>query len=216
MTSKLAWLRRQRAAAREKSRCAPRAKRPRRYLHVRRLPSDVGRSRSPTFSTRPSFTSNRSAKSASTEQLERAERGLEAVVAHRDVLAHAPADVAVAEDHEARVGQAGPRLVAQHERGAERIDGGRRERLGPLAVDAQAELGEEPRVAEEQAVREARRSMSPDGERDRERRALDQRHDAAVTAERRARRHRPRLRHARHATAASVPSDASYRSARRR
>ena len=89
------------------------------------------------------------------EELERAEGGLEAVVAHRDVFAHPTPDVPVAEHHEVRVGEAGLRLVAQHERRAERVDGGCRERFRPPAVHAQAQLGEEPRVAEEETVREA-------------------------------------------------------------
>ena len=130
------------------------------------------------------------------EQLEHAERGLEAVVAHRDVFAHPATDVPVAEHHEVRVGETGLRLVAQHERRAERVDRGRRERFGPSAVHAQPELGQKPRVAKEETVRETGLHVAR-RERDRERRPFDERHDAAVTAQRRARGHRPRHGHKR-------------------
>ncbi len=127
-------------------------------------------------------------------ELERAERRLEAVIADGDVFPHAPAHVAVTEDHEPGVGFTDTRLRAQHERGAERVGGGRRQRLGPLAVHPEAELGEEARVTEEDAVGEASEHVAR-RRGDRERGSLDQRDRATLTADGRARRHRPRLRH---------------------
>jgi hypothetical protein len=115
-------------------------------------------------------------------ELERTERRLEAVVAQRDVLTHTAPDVTVAEDHHRRVGEPGPRLVSQHERGAERVERGGGERLGPLSVHAESQLRQEPRVAEEHTVREARRHVAR-GERDREGGTLDQRNDTTVATQ---------------------------------
>ncbi len=128
------------------------------------------------------------------QELERAERGFESVVANSDVFSHTPTDVAVPEHHEVRVGFPRLGLVAEHERCAERIRGGRGERFGPLTVDAQAQFGEEPSVTEEESVREAGQHVAR-GQRDGEGGPLDECHDAAVTAERRTRGHRPRHGH---------------------
>ena len=87
----------------------------------------------------------------------------------------------------AAVGPAGAGLVAEHERGAERVVVVAGQRLGPLAVDPQPKLGQEPGVAEEQAVGEPGQHVAR-AERDAERRALDEGDGAAVAAERGARR----------------------------
>ena len=57
----------------------------------------------PCFSTRPSLTSNRSAKSAPSCDLDRAERRLLAEVADLDVFAHPAPDVAAADQEQVRV-----------------------------------------------------------------------------------------------------------------
>ena len=130
--------------------------------------------------TRPSLTSNRSAKSASTCDLDRTERGLLAEVLDLEVFAHPAPDVTAAEQHEVRVGVALRRMPAQHEHAAERIGRGRGERLGRQPVQRAAHLGEEARVAEEQALR-ARGIDLARAARDAERGALDERDDAVGT-----------------------------------
>jgi hypothetical protein len=85
-------------------------------------------------------------------QVDRAVGRLLAVVADDEVLPHAPADVAVAQNHQAAVGPSDDGTAAQDEGGRERRRPLRGQRLRALAVDLQADPGEEPGVAEEQAL----------------------------------------------------------------
>ena len=126
--------------------------------------------------------------------LDGAVRRLLAEVADLDVFAHAAPDVAPARDEEVRVGASGGRRPAQHEHAAERIRRHRGEGLELVAVQPEAELRQEPRIAKDQALRSIRVDLAA-ARRQTERRALDEGHDAIGTAERRARARRPRLGH---------------------
>ena len=148
----------------------------------------------PCLWTRPSLTSNRSAKSASTTISTEQIRGLFAEVLDLEVFAHPAADVAAAEHHEVRVGATPRRVAAQHEHRAERVGRGRGERLGRGLVEREPELGHETRVAEEQALRVIGIDLARTA-RDAERRAFDERDDAVGSSHARARARRPRLRH---------------------
>ena len=136
-------------------------------------------------------------------QLDRAVGRLLAVVGHHDVLAHAPADVAIAHERERAVRPPGAGPGAEHEAGAEGVGAVRGQRLGLLPVDAQLEAGEEPGVAEEEAVGPVGQDVAGP-RRDAERRPLHQRHRAGGSAERGALPlEGPRVRHLLHPTAAT-------------
>ena len=148
----------------------------------------------PCLWTRPSLTSNRSAKSASTTISTEQIRGLFAEVLDLEVFAHPAADVAAPEHHEVRVGPPTRRMAAEHEHRAERVGRGGRERLGRGPVEREPELGHETRVAEEQALRVVGIDLARTA-RDAERRAFDERDDAVGSSHARARARRPRLGH---------------------
>ncbi len=106
-------------------------------------------------------------------QLDGAVRRLVAEVADDQVLAHAPPDVAVADDHQGRVGPARTGPDPAHEGGRERLGRAPWPALRGLAVDPELEPGKEPGVAEEEALGRPGRHVAV-GRGDGEGRPLDQ------------------------------------------
>src|ERR1043165_8701229 len=138
------------------------------YVNVRRpLPGSSSPSL-PCLWTRPSLTSNRSAKSAPTTS------------SSAQYAASSPS-FSIS-------------MSSRHEHGAERVGGRGGEALRGRAVEREAQLRHEPGVTEEQSLRVIGIDLAGSG-RDAERRALDECDDALGAADGRARARRPRLRH---------------------
>jgi hypothetical protein len=123
------------------------------------------------------------------DQLHVERRGLRAVVADGDVLAHALGDEAVALDHERRVGVAVAGRAAADEGGLEGLGADDRQGVGRHAVHEQTPGRHDPRVPHEQPVPRARVDVAVQAGHA-EGRALDERH-------RRARHRRDGARHRR-------------------
>ena len=118
------------------------------------MPSSTTRVISPSGSVpaRPSFTANRSAKSASMNPSTMQTRGLVAEVAEFEVLAHPLAHVAGPEHQQGGVGRLAAGCPRETKVAREGVGVDRGQPLEPAPVDAQLEPRQDPGVAHEQPV----------------------------------------------------------------